>query len=183
MVAETSHQTISRSGEGLTSFNKDNSPNLSGESKVRWSFTRCLFFFYAKKRSVKSRNRSCYLPRIYGSLTVFVCRHKWTTKLCPKPTIPLSIVSLIPATPKIAGLSCDEIHVLLWSGEALANDPVGFADRACENLFEPVEMLTVHPSYHGFSVNHQAFHTACYQMRADVARWTGTAHKQGVGIL
>ena len=92
-------------------------------------------------------------------------------------------VFLLPAILKIAGLSCDETRVLLCSGEALANDPVGFADRACENLFEPVEMLTVHPSYHGFSVNHQAFHTACYQMRADVARWTGTEHKQGVGIL
>lgn len=71
----------------------------------------------------------------------------------------------------------------MCSGEALANDLVGFADRACENLLELVEMLTAHLSYHGFSVNHQAFHTACYQMRADVARWTGTEHKQGVGIL
>ena len=71
----------------------------------------------------------------------------------------------------------------MCSGEALANDLVGFADRACENLLEPVEMLTAHLSYHGFSVNHQAFHTAYYQMRADVARWTGTEHKQGVGIL
>lgn len=95
----------------------------------------------------------------------------------------MNIVSLLPAIPKIAGLSCDEIHVLLCSAVALANDPVGFADCACENLLEPAEMLTAHLSYHGFSVNHQAFHTACYQMRADVARWTGIEHKQGVGIL
>ena len=96
----------------------------------------------------------------------------------------MSIVPLLPAgIPKIAGLSCDEIHVLLCSAGALANNPVGFADHACENLLEPVEMLTAQPSCHGFSVNHQVFHIACYQMRADVARWTGTEHKQGVGIL
>ena len=71
----------------------------------------------------------------------------------------------------------------MCSAEALANDLVGFADCACENLLEPAEMLTAHLSYHGFSVNHQALHTACYQMRADVARWTGTEHKQRVGIL
>ena len=29
--------------EGLTSFNKDNSANFSGE-KVRWSFLKCLVF-------------------------------------------------------------------------------------------------------------------------------------------
>ena len=40
---------IFRSGEDLTSFNKPNSANFSGESKVRWSFPGSLFFDNMRK--------------------------------------------------------------------------------------------------------------------------------------
>ena len=48
MAAETSLNVesfiILRLGEGITPFNKDNSANCSGESKVQRSFPGCLFF-------------------------------------------------------------------------------------------------------------------------------------------
>ena len=40
---------ILRLAEGLTSFNKDNSANSSGESKVQWSLLECLFFENTRK--------------------------------------------------------------------------------------------------------------------------------------
>ena len=49
VVAETSCQILDRfiilrSREGVTSFNKDNSANFSGESKVQRSFLKCILF-------------------------------------------------------------------------------------------------------------------------------------------
>ena len=40
---------ILRLEEGLTSFNKDNSANSSGESKVQWSLLECLFLENTRK--------------------------------------------------------------------------------------------------------------------------------------
>jgi len=40
---------ILRSGEDLTSFNKPNGANFSGESKVQWSFPGSLFFEKTRK--------------------------------------------------------------------------------------------------------------------------------------
>ena len=50
VVAETSYQMLEvlsffLIGRCLTSFNKDNSANFSGESKVLWSFLECILFF------------------------------------------------------------------------------------------------------------------------------------------
>ena len=56
VVAETSYQTLEiflifRSGEGLTSFNKDNRANLSGEKKKerQWSIPGRRFFENTRK--------------------------------------------------------------------------------------------------------------------------------------
>ena len=55
VLAETSYQTLEiflifRSGEGLTSFNKDNRANLSGEKKERqWSIPGRRFFENTRK--------------------------------------------------------------------------------------------------------------------------------------
>ena len=66
VVAETSYQTLEiflifRSGEGLTSFNKDNRANLSGEEEKRKTMEHSgasIFGEYAKNLKVKFRTRS-----------------------------------------------------------------------------------------------------------------------------
>ena len=52
--------------KGLTSSNKDNSANFSGEKNVLWNTSGCLFFLqYSKKKlQIKSRTRMRSHPRI-----------------------------------------------------------------------------------------------------------------------
>ena len=45
---------ILQSGEGLPSFNKVNSANVSGESKVQWSFPGCPFVLVLELKSLYS---------------------------------------------------------------------------------------------------------------------------------
>ena len=48
-VMETSYQIILRSGQGLTSSNKENSANFSGEKSTMKLSGVCIFGQYAKK--------------------------------------------------------------------------------------------------------------------------------------
>ena len=59
MLANVRSFIILQSGESLTSFNKVNSSNFSGEKKDQWSFRVSIFRAgeYANKLELKSRPR------------------------------------------------------------------------------------------------------------------------------
>ena len=68
VVAKTSYRNVRsyhlRSGEGLTSFNKNNRANFSGEKSEMKLSGVSIFLAYAKKLKIKCRPRSRPRPRI-----------------------------------------------------------------------------------------------------------------------
>lgn len=80
---------------------------------------------------------------------------------------------------KSGGLSCDGTHAPPRSAKVPADEPAVFVDLAFDNRFEPVEMPTVSPLYHGLSVSFPAFRIACCQKHADVEGLYGTVHRRG----
>ena len=74
-MAKTSYRKVRsfiilRSGEGLTSYNKKNRANFSGEKTEMKLFGVSIFLEYAKKLKIKCRPRSHPRPRILRSLLI-----------------------------------------------------------------------------------------------------------------